>query len=176
MHDVTTLKTQLQTNTLHLSLLTVATGGIYPLLWLYKNQSTVFSITGNTFSSASFIIWIAVCTGLSRVLPGLSSPDEYGYNAAGETLTIIAGLLTLGGSVLYIIWAFKARTALQHYALQTFRFELKMNVFYTLVFNVYYVVYCINALPEALAKHTIIYGQTTMPENTSGTDNITKGE
>jgi len=61
--------------------------------------------------------------------------------------------------VMYVVWAFKARAALRHYALNTFRFDLKMNAFYTVLFNVFYITWCINDMPQALAKHRIIHGQ-----------------
>ncbi|MDU3304253.1 MAG: hypothetical protein E7E83_22950, partial [Enterobacter ludwigii] len=72
-------------------------------------------------------------------------------------------LLSLACGVMYIVWAFKARAALRHYALNTFRFDLKMNAGYTVLFNVFYITYCINDMPQALAKHRIIHGATAAP-------------
>lgn len=36
-----------------------------------------------------------------------------------------------------IVWAFKAKTALQVYSLNEYKFELKMNPFYTFIFSIY---------------------------------------
>ena len=79
--------------------------------------------------------------------------------------------------MMYIIWAFKARTALQSYVLNTFKFELKMNIFYLIIFNVFYITWCINAMPEAFAKHKIIQGgltaapaEATLPAGNSQAD------
>nr|RAZ61589.1 hypothetical protein DP202_26270 [Enterobacter cloacae] len=58
-----------------------------------------------------------------------------------------------------IVWAFKAKTALQAYALNEFKFELKMNPFYTFIFSIYYIVYCINDMESELQKHNIIYSK-----------------
>ncbi len=163
MSSITTLKDKLATPTLHFALLSVATGGIYPLLWLWKHQDTVMQETGREFSSPLLVIWMAVCFGLAAVLRPYTTPQIDPLNYTLHTpmaIIAITFILTMALMVLYIVWAFKARAALQHYALTQFRFELKMNVFYTLAFSVYYINYCINALPEALAKHQLLRGQT----------------
>ncbi|CAH5166976.1 TPA: DUF4234 domain-containing protein [Klebsiella pneumoniae] len=163
MSSITTLKDKLATPTLHFALLSVATGGIYPLLWLWKHQDTVMQETGREFSSPLLVIWMAVCFGLAAVLRPYTTPqiDPLNYTLHTPMAVIaITFILTMALMVLYIVWAFKARTALQHYALTQFHFELKMNVFYTLAFSVYYINYCINALPESLAKHQLLRGQT----------------
>ncbi|WP_337262773.1 MULTISPECIES: DUF4234 domain-containing protein [unclassified Serratia (in: enterobacteria)] len=167
--SVSSLKEKINTSTWHLALLTFATGGIYPLLWLYKHQDTLMQETGQRFSSRALVIWMAVCFGIAAVLRPMAQPvyDDYRYNSSYETLAILVFLLSLAAAVLYAVWAFKARSALQHYALTQFRFELKMNLAWTLFFNIYYINYCINAMPEALAKHQIIHGK---PEPTAASE------
>lgn len=167
--SVSSLKEKLDTSTWHLVLLTLATGGIYPLLWLYKNQDTLMQETEQQFSSRALVIWMAVCFGIAAVLRPMTQPvyDGYGYDSSYETFAILVLLLSVAAPVLYAVWAFKARLALQQYALTQFRFKLKMNLAWTLVFNVYYINYCINAMPEALAKHQIIHGK---PQTTTGSE------
>ncbi|MBM1020249.1 DUF4234 domain-containing protein [Enterobacter sp. A11] len=158
MSSITTLKEKLATPTLHLALLTVATGGVWPLIWLYKNQDTLMQETGQRFSSSVLIIWMAVCFGLGAFLRPYSMPqiDEMNYIHTPVVMIAITGILSIALMVLYIVWAFKARAALQHYALTQFQLELKMNLFYTFAFSLYYVNYCINAMPDALAKQQIL--------------------
>ncbi|MDM2796253.1 hypothetical protein OGY16_02825, partial [Citrobacter sp. Cpo131] len=69
----------------------------------------------------------------------------------------IATLLSVASAVMLIVWAFKAKLALQAYALNEFKFELKMNPFYTFIFSIYYIVYCINDMESELQKHNVIY-------------------
>lgn len=161
---ITSLKNRLNTSTWHLVLLSLVTNGIYSLMWLYKHQDTIMQETGQRFSSRTLIIWMAVCAGVS-VLLRLTFPvqtDGYGYdNSAADVMQGVAMLISLAWCVLTIVWAFKARAALRQYALTTFRFDLRMNAFYTVIFNVFYIMYCINDLPQALAKHQIIYGNTS---------------
>lgn len=148
MTSITQLKDTVNTKTVNLVLLTIATGGIYPILWLYKNSPTISSITKKQISDDTFIIWLAVCVGLGGALAG----------SGEESLDIIAGILTIAGGVLYIVWGFKARASLQEYALHEHKIDLRMNGFYTFMFNVYYINYCINDLPEAKRKQDILSG------------------
>ncbi len=118
--------------------------------------------TGQRFSSPLLVVWMAVCFGLAALLRPYTSTTVDPLNYAMHTpmaIIAITFILTMALMVLYIVWAFKARTALQHYALTQFHFELKMNVFYTLAFSIYYISYCINALPETLAKHQLLRSQ-----------------
>ncbi|BCA38782.1 DUF4234 domain-containing protein [Kluyvera ascorbata] len=166
--DIASLKNKLASPTWHLVLLSIASYGIYPLMWLYRNQDTIMQETGHRFSSRVLIIWMAVCAGLSlalKLLFPMPADDYYGYGPDDTTMTFygIATLISIAWIVLMIVWAFKARAALQHYALTQFRFELKMNPVWTVLFHVFYINYCINSMPEALAKHLIIYGKTQQP-------------
>jgi len=175
IHSVTYLKEKLNISTLNLVLLSVATGGIYPLMWLYRHQDSIMEETGRPFSSRSLVIWMAVCFGLAAFLRPLFPVEVdqygYGYDSSSETIAAIISLISFAGMVLFIVWSFKARAALQHYALTQFHFELKMNPAWTILFHVFYICYCINAMPEALAKHQIIHGKPDMPasspDNTS---------
>lgn len=159
MAEITALKDKINTKTLNLVLLSIATGGIFPLLWLYKHCPEIEDITGRAISDKTYIIWIAVCVGVSAMLAG-----------TGETVfDVISTLISLASAVLYIVWAFKAKNMLQEYALHEHKVDLRMNGFYTFVFNVYYINYCINDLPEAQRKQQILSGQQpqTPPEPAS---------
>lgn len=149
MSSITDLKDAVNTKTLNLVLLTIATGGIYPILWMYRNTAKISSITGRLVCNDVFVIWLAVCVGLSGAFVGTGE----------EALDVISLILSLAGVVLYIVWAFKARTSLQEYALNEYKIDLRMNGFYTFLFNIYYINYCINDLPEAKRKNDVISGK-----------------
>ncbi len=155
MSKITELKDSINTKTVNLVLLAIATGGIYPLLWMYKNCSLLESITKSKISDHVFVIWLAVCVGLGSTLTGTGE----------EMFDIIAFLLTVASVVLYIVWSFKAKSALQKYALNEHRIDLRMNAFYTFIFNIFYINYCINDLPEAKRKQEILSGQATTAES-----------
>lgn len=167
--SITSLKNKLNTSTWHLVLLCIPTAGAYLLMWLYKHQDTIMTEVGQRFSSRAMVVWMAVCMGISLSLKVMFplQLDDYGYsiNDTATTMQGIAVLFSLAWCVLTVIWAFKARAALQQYALTQFRFDLKMNAAWTFLFHVFYINYCINAMPEAMAKHQIIHGK---PQSDSG--------
>src|SRR5699024_11730907 len=81
--------------------------------------------TRQRFSSSAMIIWMAVCLGISAMLK-MAFPvqideygDVYGYSRGAETMYGIATLVSLVWSIITIIWAFRARAALQQYALRS---------------------------------------------------------
>ncbi|PVZ87434.1 hypothetical protein C9426_12755 [Serratia sp. S1B] len=152
---VNTLKNSINTKVLNFFLLTIATGGIYPMMWLYLNQKKLTDEMKNDFIAIDYPLWLAVVTGFGWLLSDIGI-------AISNNVTILdhaSTLLSLASGVMTIIWAFKAKTALQTYALNEFKFELKMNPFYTFIFNIYYIVYCINDMEAELQKHQIIYNQ-----------------
>lgn len=59
-------------------------------------------------------------------------------------------------SLLFIVWAFKARALLMELAPRAFAVDLKMNWFYTFFFTTFYVNYCINDLPKMAGKQKIL--------------------
>ncbi len=151
MSTITELKDKINTKTMNLVLLTIATAGIYPILWLYKNYECIDNITKIKTANNTFIIWLAVCVGLGGAFAGTGE----------EIMDVLAGILSIASWVLYIVWAFRTKKSLQEYALNEHKIDLRMNGFYTLLFTVYYINYCINDLPEAQRKQQILSGQNT---------------
>lgn len=149
MSDANELKNENNLTTLNLVLLAIATAGLFPLLWMYTRRKTIARHTGQELGGDLYIIWLAVCIGWSSAL---SNPE------ANQTLQVIAGLFSIAGVVLYIVWAFKARSALQEYALSELKVELKMNPVYTFLLTIYYVNYCINDIPELKRKQEVLSG------------------
>ncbi|HHQ6552127.1 TPA: hypothetical protein ACSTJZ_001995 [Serratia fonticola] len=155
MENVNALKDGINTKVLNFVLLTVATGGIYPMMWLYVNQKKLTEELKSNFVASDYPLWLAVVTGFGWLLVDIS----YAISDTETVLDHIATLLSVASAVMLIAWSFKAKTALQAYALNKFKFELKMNPFYTFIFNVYYIVHCINNMESELKKHNIIFSQ-----------------
>ena len=115
MSTISEIKDAVNTKTTNLFLLTVVTGGIYPALWLYKNNSIIESMT-KKITGDNFIILLAACLGLGGTLAGTGV----------EAIDIVALILTMSSWALYTVWAFKAKAALQEYALNEHQ-EYKKN-------------------------------------------------
>jgi hypothetical protein len=117
-------------------------------MWIYRNHSIISKTTKYDVFSDTYAILMAVCVGLTS----LSGVDE--------NLDLLLTIPSLALFVFYLIFSFKCKKALQSYALNEYKIDLKMNVFYTILFNQFYINYCINDLPEAQKKYQILHSQT----------------
>lgn len=146
MSSLNTLKDRLATSTWKLVLLTIATAGLYPILWLAQTTQLLREETKAQIVANWYPVWLIGVAGWVSAL----------YSTRDRSLGEFAAGLSLGMAVLYIIWAFKAKSALEEWAIATHRVDPKMNSFYTLFMNIYYVNYCINDLPEEERKQKIL--------------------
>ncbi|AOV98212.1 hypothetical protein A9798_15480 [Edwardsiella hoshinae] len=169
MNDISLLSQRLNTPTLNFVLLSIVTCGIWPLLWIYKKQDSISSTTGMPLYGHGFVIGLAICIGVSHQLAALAPTEMYDTDANGDFLSILCFLFSVAGGAMYVIWAFKAREVLRSYALHHFHFDLKMNAFYTVIFNVFYINYCINDMQNALRKHEVIYNSRPRETHTPAT-------
>ena len=151
MSSIEEMKDEINSKTMNLVLLVTATGGIYLILWLWRNCRIIEKITNCKIADDVFLIWIAVCYGLAKTFIGLS-----------VQLNILGSILSIAGGILCMVWSFKAKKAIQEYALNEHKIDLRMNAFYTIIFNVYYINYCINDLPEAKRKQDILDSKLKM--------------
>lgn len=150
MSNISELKERVNTKTLNLVLLSIATLGLYPLLWLWQNVPVIDQVTKRKTADRTYLIWLAVCIAWGGALS----------NSGDTTIDTIGGLFSIAVLVLYVVWAFRARAALQNYALTEHKLDLKMNAFYTFFLQTFYINYCINDLPEAKRKQQILQGDT----------------
>lgn len=150
MSDINELKDKINTKTLNAVLLCMATAGLYALLWLSRNNKIISDTIKIRLVDDTYIIWLAVCLGLGGLLS----------NSATPSTALLSLVLMIASSALYIVWAFKAKKALSEYALSEFKIDLRMNGFYTFLFHIFYINYCINDLPEQQRKQNILRGQT----------------
>lgn len=144
--DIAELKNKVNTKTMNFVLLSIATAGIYPILWVYKHYQSIDSITRANTCNDNYIIFIAVAAGMGGVLSSIPVPATM----------IIGNLLSIVVLILYAMWSFKVKKALEEYVLNEHKIDLRMNPVYTFLFNVFYVNYIINDLPEEAKKQEIL--------------------
>lgn len=142
MSDIAALKKDVNLKTWQLLLLTLATIGVYNLIWLFSTTSKIQRHTSIKVVSQSFLIVMTLCFAWT----GVFSESAY------PVVALLSLFISLTLLTLYEVWAFKARKALQQFALETHQVELKMNRFYTFLFTLYYINYCINDLPNVQLK------------------------
>ncbi|MDL2286011.1 DUF4234 domain-containing protein [Desulfococcaceae bacterium OttesenSCG-928-F15] len=150
MSDINELKDTVNLKTPYFVLFSIITCGIYLILWLQRNYPVIDRITGQKTADAKYILWLAIGLGCTLVLA--EPPDNF-------ILFLIVALLQLNYWILTIFWSFKARSALQAYALVTHKIDLRMNVVWTFLFHFFYINYCINDLAEVKRKQDILFGK-----------------
>ena len=99
--------------------------GLYGLLRVIKMTDIIESFSEQKICSRNFIIFLSVAYGLSFL---------------GLEIVYVAVL---------VYWSFLAKREIERYASQQMCIPYEMNSFYTVVFNMYYINYCLNDLQEA---------------------------
>lgn len=139
-------------------LLTFFTAGIYPLMWLYKNQEDLFDEFGQELwkpylplISAFLIAWYIA----TPIYGNTENPIE-------AMIGIVVCLLDVG---IWIYWSVQMTNAIRQYAVDVLGFNYSTNVFLAVVFRSYYVIYLINQLPAEFALHEKLTGNEE--ENTA---------
>lgn len=123
-------------------LLTVATAGFYAFYWLFKNTPIIAAAGRRDVATETFLL----------VLVGLMGWGDILMAGDGEGIVMAGLVLVLAGSVMTIVWAFRAKSALMSYAAATYGIDYRMNSFYTFIFSYFYINYCINEIPEEQAR------------------------
>lgn len=146
MEKTTDLKNAINQKTLTLVFLCLASCGVYSLMWLYKYTPIIEKITKREVLNEGILIWIGVATGLGSFMA-----DVY---PQGSAYTLV-----IASTVGYVVWAFRAKKALEDYSLEVHKIDLKLNPIYTTLFTLTYINYCINYLPEAERRKEILNSQ-----------------
>ena len=125
--------------------LAIITNQAFLYYWMKKMTELVEVFSGkrvwkdSTFIILlSFLLWVPfIC--LHGALSGLGSSASFG----------IMGWFYLAGAIMIFQWSFSMRREITLYAITKLGMsEYKMNAFYTLIFNVYYINYCLNDLGD----------------------------
>ncbi len=134
------LKNTLNMSTWLLVLLDVVTIGIYPLIWMWQKREAINKEVGAVLISDTFIIVMAIMTALNLIC----------------VVTDYGSYFGLAAGIGWIVFGFKARKILVAYALSELKIDLRMNGFYTFLFTLFYVVYCINNLPALSDRQSML--------------------
>lgn len=164
MNHVDDLKNQVNTKTVHLVLLSLITLGIYSIIWLLQSNEKIAQTARIKMVGMPYIIWLAICNAWLISGQGILA---FIYDFLRIRNDDLIGMLLLAWvlaliiyPILLIVWAFKAKRAIQEYALNTFRLDLPVNAIYLVIFHLFYINYCINNIPEVARKQAILQGKT----------------
>lgn len=147
MSSISELKEQINTKTSLLVFLSIASMGVYPIMWLYHNLRKFDSITKTKTVDDNYFTSMAICLGISYYMQTLVNQEFFIF--MGFFLGFIVG-------VLYIVLAFKMKKNLENYCLNEYKIDLNMNGFYTFLFTILYINYIINEMPDIEKKQQIL--------------------
>lgn len=118
--------------------LAIITGGMFFIYWMKKMTELVEAFSGKrVWEDNIFIIYLFVWVLLSLF------PDSYDPDGVTGLLLLVFWLC------MWIQWSFSMRREITLYAITKLGMsEYKMNAFYTFIFNVYYINYCLNDLGD----------------------------
>ncbi len=125
--------------------LAIITNQAFLYYWMKKMTELVEVFSGKrVWKDSAFIIllslllWVPfIC--LDGALSDLGSSASFG----------IMGWFCLAGAIMILQWSFSMRREITLYAITKLGMsEYKMNAFYTFIFNVYYINYCLNDLGD----------------------------
>ena len=102
--------------------LNIITLGLYGLLRVIKMTDLIESFSEQKICSRNFIIFLSVAYGLSFL---------------GLEIVYIAVL---------VYWSFLAKRELEYYISYQMHVKYEISSFYTVIFNIYYINYCLNDL------------------------------
>lgn len=147
------LKSEIGESTWKLLILDIVTGGIYTFIWLIDRYRIFNRTAGKMIIDRNLIIASAVSLGIGDYITGFSDKP---------TGSVIGMLFTLGGGVIQIIIAFKLAGILEGKVQSEFRVVKHFNVFYLVIFNIFYINYIIQHLDqiEQDAKTTSLHSST----------------
>lgn len=145
MSRIEELKEKTNLKTLHLVLLTMASIGLYMLLYVDRVSRIIKETTQREVVPSTYIAWICILLGMA----GVATQEN-------ELTVLFSACMGLAANVMLVVWAFKARRVLVDYAREEHNLHLSTNTFYTLIFNLYYINYCINDLPLEAMRGQVV--------------------
>ena len=155
---ITELKNRINLKTLNFVLLAIATAGIYTYIYLFKTNTDMEDILEQKILDQSVIIIAIALYGWGDFFV-VVGPEVLGF------------ILQISGFIIVLVWAFKSRKAIQNVMLHDHKIDYKMNTFYTFIFNIYYINYCINELEEEVEKSKVLSDNDLPPKTEPVKDN-----
>lgn len=146
--EISELKDAIDLTTPVLVVLSFVTFGIFQLMYIYANTFKIELVTEETVSGKYFSAIAAVFFAIY-----INSLSEINFN---EDVLLIASVAYLVYAAMLIVWSFNAKKALETHYIKYYQIDIRMNSFYTFFFNVFYINFCINDIPDKLIKQKMM--------------------
>ncbi len=143
---ISSLTDKIGMKTWHVLALGMVTFGIYYIIWLLDRYKVFNEMANSEIISRNFIVSIAILMGISLLLGSLGDP----------TIALFASLIDLAWGIMLIMMSFKVSKTMEDFYAQKFKLDLKFNKFYLVLFNIFYINYCVNELVEIERKESFL--------------------
>lgn len=143
---ISSLTDKIGMKTWHLLALGMVSFGIYYIIWLLDRYKVFNEMANTEIISRNFIVYISILMGISGILSSLGD----------DTIALFASLVDLAWGIMFIVMAFKVSKAMEEFYAKKFKLDLKFNKFYLVIFNIFYINYCVNELVEIERKQSFL--------------------
>ena len=152
--SITDLKNEVGESTLRMYFIWLATNGIYAIIWVFERYKIFNKMAGKEVVSRDLLLAMTVALGLSSLFTYFSAMSENLEDA--YILLIISGLAWVVWYVITVIISFRFAKIMDEFYAKEFKLDLKFNFFYLLIFNFFYINYCVNELETIEIKHKFL--------------------
>ena len=135
--NIKELSKKLDMTTTNFIILSFVTFFVYPVMWLYKNNGDIETALQTKLIDSRLILVVAVLVGLMHGCP-------VRLIVLNADLIYFFAPIVIG--VIYVIWALNAKKAIELIMKKDFETDFKMNLFATIILNIYYISYCIEKI------------------------------
>lgn len=141
------IKKENNLGTLKFFIFSLITFGIYPLFRIKTHADLIQRFSGQEVVTQNFILGyrlsLVVCFISGIVLD---------FFEESTVLSLVDFAAVVVNFVMPIIFSFRARKILENYVSENYRITYRLNGFYTFVFNLFYINYCLNDLENDVPK------------------------
>lgn len=138
MKNIQTLPTIANISVRRFVFLTVATAGIYPLLWLNSTQNKFFAEFENKSWDNSLPVMMATIPSMAMLLMVLT------FGLANDLIYLLA---LASYFATWVHWSFKIRYDLISYVAINYGFKLEIHPWLAVLLGPVYIIHCINKIP-----------------------------
>lgn len=125
-----------------LAALVIATAGLYFIIYLSHLERIFDKHCGSNLGKKKIVLSYMISWGWFAY-----------FGQFGSAASAISFVLWLVSMSLLIYWSFTVKKLLEDYALFKVKTVLKLNAFYVVFLNVFYICYCLNDLEEVKKRN-----------------------
>lgn len=148
------LKSEIGESTWKMLGLGIVTFGIYYFIWLIERYKIFNRLSARTIIDRNFILITAGIMGIGHIFALIST------RVADNGIGGIGSLFSIGGTILFIVMAFRMAHVLEEHIRNELQVVKHFNAFYLVIFNIFYINYIIQDLDQIEQESNRRHNQT----------------